>query len=113
MVYDVDMHIPGQVDFLLMSYDNKNFAGINSSLETLVDLVKDDGFKSDIKNYETEYNNKIKAIEDDSLKLLKQVKSLDDAVSIINDSHGRMNDLYNDYHKIIKSYVIGYFKKIE
>jgi hypothetical protein len=113
MGYDTDMHIPGQVDFLLLCYDNKNIEGIGQSLETLLELVKDSGFKADIKGYESDYNLKIKSIEDAAIKKIQSVKRLEDVVRIIDESHMDVNELYNDYLKIIKNYVIGYFKNID
>jgi hypothetical protein len=113
MVYDTDMHIPGQVDFFLMAFDNKNVDGIGSSLDSLLELVKDDGFQVDMKNYENDYNVKVKAIEDSAVKKLNMVKHLDEAVKVIEETHTDINMLYMSYLKIIKSYVIGYFKKVE
>ena len=113
MGYDTDVHIPGQVDFLLMSFDNKNVDGIGQSLETLVELVKDDGFKADVKGYEADYNLKIRSIEDAAVKRLNTVKKIEDAMRILDESHSEVGMLYNDYLKIIKNYIIGYFKKVD
>lgn len=113
MVYDTDVHIPGQVDFFLMCYDNKNFGGVGASLETLLELVKDDGFKKDIKGYEAKYNSQVKVIEAEAVKKLRDVKGLDDAIQVINESQGDADVLFAEYLKTNRNYVVGYFKKVE
>jgi len=113
MVYDTDVHIPGQVDFFLMSFDNKNLDGINTSLDALIELVKDDGFQVDVKNYQNDYDTKIKSIEDAAVDRLNGVKKLEDAFRICEETKVEFNMLYSDYLKIIRSYIIGYFKKVE
>ena len=113
MGYDIDMHIPGQVDFFLQSFNNKNLDGIGQSLDTLMELVKDNGFKNDIKNYEINLELKKKKIQEETIKKIHSIKTLDEAIIILHNYEEDYNNIYNDYWKIIKSYIIGYFKKIE
>ena len=111
MVYDTDVHIPGQVDFFLMSFNQKNLDGINLSLETLLELVKDDGFREGIEGYGDDYKNEQKKIDVETLGKLKNVKSLEDGIRVITENKNQFDQLQYEYLSTIRTFIVTYFKK--
>ena len=116
MEYDVKMHLPNQIEQFLNGLVSGDERVINITIGNIKELVDDDGFSKKIDSYQKSLENQLKDIEIKSLNHIRntvEVKTLDDAVVILNEAKVDATEIYNEFLGIMKSFILGYIKKVE
>jgi len=93
MKYDVSMHIPTQVEGLMIAFQKADVPGLERSLENIKNLIKDNKFHNDIKEYEMQ---RIKKIEGLGKKALEAAKTISEAKSF-SELYVDVEELKNDF----------------
>jgi len=113
---DMNLHIPQQIENMLNAIAEGDQNGITISIDNVVDLVKDPDFKAQLDFYEKEWRKKTNEIENNVVNKLKhnaELKTLDDAMEIINEGLQRSNVTYGNYIKTIKTYILRYLHTLD
>jgi flagellar hook-basal body complex protein FliE len=116
MEYDVKMHLPNQIEQFLNGLTSGDERVINITIGNIKELVDDDGFGKKLDNYQKSLDTQLKDIDKNCLQMIKnnaEVKTLDDAVVIINKAKVEAVEVYNEFLAIVKSFILGYIKKVE
>lgn len=116
MEYDVKMHLPNQIEQFLNGLTSGDERVINITIGNIKELVDDDGFGKKLDNYQKSLDTQLKDIDKNCLQMIKnnaEVKTLDDAVVIINKAKVEAVEIYNEFLAIVKSFILGYIKKVE
>jgi len=118
MVYDTDVHIPGQVEQLIPMINNylatgdikyKNMA--SRILDTIIKFQKELVFKTGIDEYSEQFEKESNDIKDNGLKKLRNIKLYDEGIKIMYEDNSKINELDFNYWETLRDYVIEYFKK--
>ena len=120
MKYDMNAHLPQQVENLLNGFAQGDAALLERIKTNIKDIVQDKTFLKDMDDYDkrklekiTELMNKAK----DAIKTMVETKNPDelfvDAQGILNDLTTALGTIEGEYWDTIKSYVIGWMKQLE
>ena len=115
MKYDVSMHLPSQVEGLMLAFQKADVPFLERCLNNIVNLVKDDKFQKDIKEYQERRMKKIEELTSkalDAARTVKDAKSFSelyvDVEEIKNDLVSSIDLVEQDYWDHIKEYVTLY-----
>lgn len=122
MKYDISMHIPTQVEALLVAYQKNpvDIMGMERALDNIKNLVKDSKFHKDIGDYQ---KKRLEGLEQlakkafDAAKTIQKAKNFNelyiDVQEIGKDLTMAMDSIEKDYWNHIKDYITLYLNKSE
>ena len=120
MKYDINIHLPAQVEGLMNSFQKADVAALERSFNNIKNLIKDEKFHNDIKDYQEKRMKKIDELSKkafDAAKTINDVKSFSelyvDIEEIKNDLIGSIELVEQDYWDHIKEYITLYLNKEE
>ena len=120
MKYDVSMHLPAQIEGMMNSFQKADIASLERSLSNIINLIKDEKFHRDIKDYQKKRMEKIEELSKkalDATKTIKESKSFSelyvDIDEIKNDLVSSIEVVELDYWDHIKEYITLYINKEE
>jgi len=118
MKYDVSTHLPSQIEGLMIAFQKADIPLLERSLNNIKNLVKDDKFHKDIKDYQ---DKRMKKIEELSSKAFEAAKTINDAKNfselyidveeIKNDLITSIETIEQDYWDHIKEYITLYINE--
>jgi len=120
MKYDISMHLPSQIEGLMNAFQKADVPFLERSFNNIKNLIKDEKFQSDIKDYQ---DRRMKKIEELSKKALDAAKTINEAKSfselyidieeIKNDLVSSIESVEQEYWDHIKEYITLYLNKEE
>ena len=118
MKYDIGMHIPTQVEGLMIAFQKADVLAMERSLDNLKNLVKDKKFLKDLNDYQ---KKKIEQINQLTVKALDAAKTIVGAKSFNEiyidvqemgkDLTMAMDIIEKDYWNHIKDYITLYLNE--
>jgi len=120
-MYNTEIHIPQQIEMLLSSVTEGNYPQFCDAVDTLKELMKEHGFKTDIDSYIQTKKQKIDLENDNAMKIWKQTingeKDFDAKWMLINDAETKraekVKTILVEHMGIMKTYVLAYISKVE
>jgi len=119
-MYDVKMHLPQQIEYMLASEREGEFDKFEMAVYNLKEMFKDNGVIQDLNDYEKERE---KNIEDENKKALERLKTsvggktyeevLNHLQEIEVQREQAINKILLDYMGIVKTYVLGYMPQVK
>jgi hypothetical protein len=116
MIYDINAHLPTQVEYMLTSLLEGKPEVYHLAISNIKELIDDNNFKAQLDQMEKKYNLEIEMQKKNTLKQLQtsqELKTLDDMIQTINQCDINCNRLYSDYIMKTKNYILDYIKKTE
>jgi DNA repair ATPase RecN len=122
MKYDIGMHIPTQVEALLIAYQKNpvDLAGMERALENIKNLVKDSKFHKDLNDYSKKRLDQLNQMSKKAFDAAKTIASAKDFNEIYIDVQEIGKDLSlavdnveKDFWNHIKDYITLYLNKSE
>jgi len=114
MEYDTKMHLPQQIENMLSAIGAGDERLLAISLDNIKDLVGNSEFSKDLDEYEQKWKSRTKSIQEQALQMLQthdNEKTFDDAVNTINKTLNDLNEVYGNYIKAIKTYVLEFTRQ--
>jgi hypothetical protein len=115
MKYDIGMHIPTQVEALMVAFSKADVPAMERSLDNLKNLVKDKKFLKDLDDYNKKRFSQLDALNkkaDDAVKTILSTKKFNelyvDVQEMAKDLTLAMDDIVKDYWNHIKDYITLY-----
>jgi len=115
MKYDLNIHLPAQLEGLMLSFQKADIPTLERSLSNIKNLIKDQKFQSDIKEYE---KKRVEEIDRLTKKAYDAVKTIDNAKDfgelyvdieeIKNDLIASVDLIEQEYWNHIKEYITLY-----
>ncbi len=120
-MYNTEIHIPQQIEILLSSVTEGNYPMFCDAVDNLKELIKDNGFKTDIDSYITTKKQKITIENDNAMEIWKTTingnKDFDTIWMIINDTETKraekIKTILAEHMGVIKTYVLAYISNVE
>lgn len=116
MIYDINTHLPTQIEYLLTSLLEGKPEIYHLALDNIRNIIDDNNFKTQLDNIEKKYNQEMEMQKKNTLKHIQttqELKTLDDMIQHINQCNINCSRLYNDYIMKTKNYILDYIKKTE
>ena len=118
MKYDISTHLPSQIEGIMIAFQKADIPLLERSLNNIKNLVKDDKFHKDIKDYQDKRVNKIEELTNkafDAAKTINDAKSFSelyiDIEEIKNDLITAIETIEQDYWDHIKEYITLYINE--
>ena len=114
MEYDTKMHLPQQIENMLSAIGAGDERLLAISLDNIKDLVGNSEFSKDLDEYEQKWKSRTKSIQEQALQMLQTHDNeitFDDAVNTINKTLNDLNEVYGNYIKAIKTYVLEFTRQ--
>ena len=116
--YDFKMHIPQRLENLLQAWDGGDLNGLNRVKETIIGLIDDNVFKTDLKDFDKSYIAELEKNEKNTMEGLKNVsnaKNMIDAeqtfIFLKQNYNENLNKIETEHWENIRNYIIGYIKE--
>lgn len=116
MSYDMSVHIPTQMEFLLNALVKGDERVIDITIGNIKNILNDDNFTKDLDDYKTKFDKTLAGIEKNALERVKNgsdIKTLDDIVYLLNQVETQRITAYNDFINNVKTFIILYMKMIK
>ena len=120
MKYDLNIHIPQQLESFLNAWGNGDADSMARIKKNMDDLIKDETFQKDIKDYDSNRQKKLdelmkKAL--DGVKTAAQAEKLDeiyiDIEEIKNDLNEALAGIESEYWNSIRTYIVEWISRME
>jgi len=116
MMYNIEAHIPQQVETLLQCYNKADVEGMNLCLQNLLNLIKDKTFRLRLKTFESERQQHIQRIKDNTINALKtgfnEKNTVEDLQQhyemVIGGFVKQLDDNEKKYWDVVKEYITNY-----
>lgn len=120
-MYDVKIHIPQQMELMLLSRKQGKLEMFNDAVTTIKVLSKDNGLIQDLNNFENEYNQKIieevKKVDTKRAETPFKGKTYEEMLDYLEEIETprdkAINDLLLEYMQTIEEYLIKYLSKVD
>ena len=112
MKYELMAHLPQQLENLYNAFAQGDAELLDRVLNNIKDIVKDETFQKDLKDYDKERNEQFEKLQKkalDGIKALTDAKNINDVYIDINeiqkDFTGALNSMEGEYWDKVKEYI--------
>ena len=109
MKYELMAHLPQQLENLYNAFAQGDAELLDRVLDNIKDIVKDEAFQKDLKDYDKERNEQFETLQK---KALEGIKALTDAKNI-NEVYIDINEIQKDFTGALNSMEGEYWDKVK
>lgn len=120
MLYDIQMHCPQQIEYMLAAEQQGNLVGFEKALGTLKEVLHDNGFIQDVRDYEKQKDKQVEEARQQFIETIAKAvgtKDFDEVLVALNTAPGvlesRVNAVLGEYMDLVKTYVLGYMPQVD
>ena len=120
MKYEIMAHLPQQLENLYNAFAQGDAALLDRILDNIKDIVKDETFQADLKDYDKERKEQFEKIQKkalEAIKTLSEAKDINevyiDLKEIQDDFTAALNGMEGEYWDKVKEYISEYADQLK